>query len=174
MARLFELPVQLGDACPASVRDAWWLKLYREATGRALARTATPVMALAEPPSTRPTSRQTGKPDLDGRRRRGPGPSLEQRTVGCARGRQDQGEGRGRGIEAARARRRGHGGGAEGVGDRRRPCGACRKEAADDLVTRLARDFQGLSVEDLQARLRASEAAPPKGVGGARAATAWR
>ena len=25
-----ELPVQLGNTCPASVRDAWWLKLYRD------------------------------------------------------------------------------------------------------------------------------------------------
>ena len=76
-----ELPVQLGNNCPASVRDAWWLKLYREATGRALTRTATPVTAIAEPQVEEDDLVQIAEPDLEDDEDEVLDPSLERERL---------------------------------------------------------------------------------------------
>ena len=168
-----ELPVQLGNTCPASVRDAWWLKLYREATGRALTRTATPVTALAEPQVDEDDLVQIAEPDLDDDEDEVLDPSLERERLDA--------------LEDAKAKAKAE---AEAIKQRELDEEAVRvvqrasviieavqsvpEEAADDLVTRLARDLQGLSVDELSQRLAAAEAASTKEASreAARAATA--
>jgi hypothetical protein len=164
-----ELPVQLGDNCPASVRDAWWLKLYREATGRALTRTATPVTAIAEPQVEEDDLAQIAEPDLDDDDDEVLDPSLERERLDALEDAKKKAE--------AEAQRELDEEAARVVGRASEIVAAVQsvpEEAADDLVTRLARDLQGLNVDELSQRLTAAEAASTKEASreAARAATA--
>ena len=168
-----ELPVQLGDNCPASVRDAWWLKLYREATGRALTRTATPVTAIAEPQVEEDDLVQIAEPDLEDDDEEVLDPSLERERLDALEDAKKKAEAEAEAIKQRELDER-----AVKVVQRAseivEAVQSVPEEAADDLVTRLARDLQGLSVEELSQRLAAAEAAQTKEASreAARAATA--
>lgn len=151
-----ELPVQLGAACPDVVRDAWWLKLYREATGRALPRTVTPAAALVSPDANDDIGAPAEFEDefdddevLD--------PGLERERLDALADAQAAAE-----LVKAQAEQDKLDEEAVKVVARASEIieviqAVPEDRSVDELLTRLARDLQDLSISELEARCKAAE-----------------